>query len=314
MSNYLIYILFIMGLIMILKGGNWFVDSAIWLGEITGASMGLIGATLISLATTLPEFFVSTLASHDGLSDMAIGNSIGSIICNIAVIVSVCVIFKPIKIEDSKFDDKAFMMIAFMTLFYFFASDGLVSKLEGLILISLTIPFILLNFYNPNKNKKKRKKIAFKDIKEDLLINILKFLIGGFLIIYGADILINTGVWIANIFRIPKKVISLTLLAFGTSLPELTASLVATFKNKPDISVGNILGANILNITLVLGVSALVHPTGLVVLTSSLKTDIPVALLLMTIFIGPGIVKKKIGKLTGGALFSIYLFYIISLF
>lgn len=314
MSNYLIYILFIMGLIMILKGGNWFVDSAIWLGEITGASMGLIGATLISLATTLPEFFVSTLASHDGLSDMAIGNSLGSIICNIAVIISVCIIFKPIKIEDSKFDDKAFMMIAFMGLFYFFASDGLVTKIEGLILVSLTIPFILLNFYRPKKNKKPGKKIVFKDIKEDLTINIFKFLVGGFLIIYGADILVNTGVWIANIFRIPKKVISLTLLAFGTSLPELTASLVATFKNKPDISVGNILGANILNITLVLGVSALVHPTGLVVLASSLKTDIPVALLLMALFILPGIVKKKIGRLTGGVLFSIYLIYIINLF
>lgn len=314
MPNYLIYILFTMGLIMILKGGNWFVDSAIWLGEITGASMGLIGATLISLATTLPEFFVSTLASKDGLSDMAIGNSIGSIICNIALIVSVCVLFKPIKIEDSKFDDKAFMMITFMSLFYFFASDGLVTKFEGLILISLTLPFIFLNFYNPKKTKIKGKKIVFKDIKEELIINIFKFLIGGFLIIYGADILVTTGVWIANILRIPKKVISLTLLAFGTSLPELTASLVSTFKNKPDISVGNILGANILNITLVLGVSALVHPTGLLVLASSLKTDIPVSLLLMVLFIIPGILKKKIGRLTGGVLFLIYLIYIINLF
>lgn len=314
MANYLIYILFIMGLIMILKGGNWFVDSAIWLGEITGASMGLIGATLISLATTLPEFFVSTLASNDGLSEIALGNSLGSIICNIAVVISVCVIFKPIKIEDSKFDGKALMMLTFMGIFYFFASDGIVTKMEGLMLVTLTIPFMLFNFYRRNWNTNDRKRIVFKDIKEDLTTNVLKFLVGGFLIIYGADILVNTGVEIANIFRIPKKVVSLTLLALGTSLPELTASLTATFKNKPDISVGNILGANILNITLVLGVSALVHPTGLRVMASSLTLDIPVAILFMLIFIIPGILRKRIGRFTGLLLFSIYLVYIVNLF
>ncbi|OLS01472.1 calcium/sodium antiporter [Tissierella creatinophila] len=314
MANYLIYILFIMGLIMILKGGDWFVDSAIWFGEITGASMGLIGITLISFATTLPEFFVSTLASKDGLSEIAVGNSIGSIICNIAVVISICVIFKPIKIEDSKFDSKALMMIVFISIFYFLASDGLVTKIEGFILVTLTIPFMLLNFYQPNKSKITREKINFKDIKVDLNINILKFLIGGFLIIYGADILVNTGVEIANILRIPKKVVSLTLLALGTSLPELTASLTATLKNKPDISVGNILGANILNITSVLGVSALVHPTGLRVMTSSLTTDIPVAILFMLIFTVPGMLRKKIGRFTGILLFSSYVVYIINLF
>lgn len=310
MANYLIYILFAAGLIMILKGGDWFVDSAIWLGELTGASMGLIGATLISFATALPEFFVSTLASKDGFSEMAIGNAMGSIICNIAIVISICVIIRPIKIEDSKFDNKAFMMLIFMSLFYFFASDGLISKGEGFILILLTIPFMLLNFYNPNKSKKPRKKIDLQKIG----VNIFKFLVGGFLIIYGADILVNTGVEIANLFRIPKKVISLTLLALGTSLPELTASLSATLKYKPDISVSNIIGANILNITLVIGVSAIVNPTGLIVMPSSINMDIPVALLFMIIFILPGIFHKKIGRLTGLLLSSSYLIYIISLF
>lgn len=314
MANYLIYILFAVGLIMILKGGDWFVDSAIWLGELTGASMGLIGATLISFATALPEFFVSTLASKDGFSEMAIGNAMGSIICNIAIVISICVIIRPIKIEDSKFDNKAFMMLIFMSLFYFFASDGLISKGEGFILILLTIPFMLLNFYNPNKSKKPRKKIDLQKIGVNLGVNIFKFLVGGFLIIYGADILVNTGVEIANLFRIPKKVISLTLLALGTSLPELTASLSATLKYKPDISVSNIIGANILNITLVIGVSAIVNPTGLIVMPSSINMDIPVALLFMIIFILPGIFHKKIGRLTGLLLSSSYLIYIISLF
>lgn len=314
MANYLIFILFIMGLVMILKGGDWFVDSAIWLGELTGASMGLIGATLISCATALPEFFVSTLASKDGFSEMAIGNSVGSIICNIAVVISICVIVKPMKIEDSKFEKKAFMMLFFMSIFYFFASDGLISKQEGFILILLTIPFILVSFYTPKRHKRQGEKIVLKDIGLDLGINICKFLVGGFLIIYGADILVATGVEIANVLRIPKKVISLTFLALGTSLPELTASLSATLKNKPDISVSNIIGSNILNITLVLGVSAIVNPTGLIVMPSSLTLDIPVALLFMIIFIVPGIIYKKIGRVTGLLLSSLYLIYIISLF
>lgn len=314
MPNYLIYILFTMGLIMILKGGDWFVDSAIWFGEITGASMGLIGATLISLATVLPEFFVSTLASRDGFSEIAIGNSVGSIICNIAVVISICLLVKPIKIEDSKFENKALMMLVFMSLFYLLASDGLISRKEGFLLILLTIPFILLNFYNPKTSKRHGPKIVLEDIGLDLGANIFKFLTGGFLIIYGADILVNTGVEIANIFRIPKKVISLTLLALGTSLPELTASLSACLKNKPDLSVSNIIGANILNITLVLGVSAIINPTGLTVMPSSISLDIPIALLFMLIFVVPGIIYKKIGRITGVLLSSFYLIYIISLF
>lgn len=314
MSNYLVYILFAAGLIMILKGGDWFINSSIWFASVTGASMGLIGMTLISLATTLPEFFVSTIASRDGFSDIAIGNSVGSIICNIGIVMSICILCKPINIDDSKFDNKSLLMISFMCIFYLFASNGIVTKVEGLILVSLTIPFILFNFYEASRDKKTRNKINFKDIRPHLLINISGFLIGGFFIIYGANIMVTTGVQIANIFRIPRKVVSLTLLALGTSLPELTASLIATFKNEPNISIGNVLGANILNITLVLGVSAIVHPTGLMVASSTLTIDIPLAILFMFILVIPGIARRRVGRPVGGLLLLAYLIYIISLF
>src|SRR5699024_8267630 len=110
MEIILIFILFSIGSIIIVKGGNWFVDASIWIAEVSGISFGFVGATIISVATTLPEFFVSTIASSDGFSDMAVGNSIGSIICNIALILAITTFIKPIEIKDSSFDSKGIMM------------------------------------------------------------------------------------------------------------------------------------------------------------------------------------------------------------
>ncbi|MBC8590901.1 calcium/sodium antiporter [Wansuia hejianensis] len=305
------FLLFFIGIFIIVKGGNWFVDSAIWIAEVTGISFGLIGATIISLATTAPEFFVSTIASSEGFSDMALGNAIGSVICNIALIISLCALIKPIKINSSFFGIKGLMMVSYMCIFLYLASDGIVTKSEGLFLISLVVFFILLNLLEHNKNSSlSNKPTKRKRKKGELVICLFKFIVGGLFIILGADILVETGVEIAKFLRIPKQIISLTLLAIGTSLPELVTSLTAIFKNKEDITIGNILGANILNISIILGTCALVNQNGLIVPMQTLFLDVPVAILLMIIFIVPGIIRDKIGRFTGFVLFSLYLAYI----
>lgn len=310
-----VFLVFFIGLIMIVKGGDWFVDSSIWIAEKTGVSFGIIGATIVSMATTLPELFVSSIASSEGLTDMAIGNSLGSVICNIAFIVAICALIKPIDIRGKFFSIKGVMMLSYLAVFYIFAADSLISHREGIVLLSLISLFILINVFEHRRSStrpiNKSKKFTTKG---EFSIVMVKFILGGFLIIYGADLLVDTGVEIANILRIPKQVISLTLLALGTSLPELVTALSSTFKGKQSISVGNILGANILNLTIVMGISTIVSSDGLIVPKQTLILDIPIALIVALIFILSGIFLERISRLIGIILLGTYIGYLVILF
>lgn len=311
----LTFLFFVIGLFIIVKGGDLFIDGAVWIAYKTGIPSAIIGATIVSVATTLPEFFVSTVASNEGYSDMALGNSIGSTICNIAFVLGICSLIKPMKIENKFFNIKGFMMIAYLFVFFFFALDGLVTHKEGILLILLFFIFLGLNIIEYNEeNGGKNKKIIGSRNKKETIINLTKFIIGAWFIVIGAHMLVKTGVEIAYIFKIPKQVISLTLLAIGTSLPELVTSVSAIIKNEENISVGNILGANILNLTTVLGFSALVSDNGLVVQRQTIFLDLPMSLLVMSLFVFVGIFRKEINRKLGGTLLIIYLIYLIILF
>ncbi|NMA85731.1 MAG: calcium/sodium antiporter [Tissierellia bacterium] len=314
MGIFLILFLFILGLFMTIKGGDWFIDTAIWIAERTGISSGIIAATIVSVATTLPEFFVSTVASNEGFSEMAVGNALGSYTCNIAFIIGICALIKPIEIKDDFFGIKAVMMLVNLFIFFMFSKNGLIDNREGYILVILIVPFLLINIleYKQHNNKKKGKR---KNIdSKELILNGIKFIVGGALIIGGAHILVDTGVKIANILRIPKQVISLTLLAIGTSLPELVTSLVATIKNQQNISIGNILGANILNLSVIMGASQMVSEQGLRITSQTLFLDIPIAIVVGLIFAITGLLKGKINRLTGIIFLSIYILYLLILF
>lgn len=314
MEIYFIFLVFVIGLIMVVKGGDLFLNSTIYIGNITGVSFGIIGATLVSIATTLPELSVSVMSSYQGFSGMSIGNALGSFICNIALVIGIISIIKPIKINNDFFPLKGAMMFAYLGIFYFFAVDGSVSHLEGKFLISLVVLFILLNLIEHNDNKMRKKTKRMKINKEDLILNIFIFIIGSVLIVLGADILIDTGIEIAGHFRISKQIISLTLLAFGTSLPELVTALSATIKDKQSISIGNILGANILNITMVIGLSAVASADGLIISRQTLNLDIPMATVMSLIFVLSGTLVNKIGRSTGIIILIIYGFYLNILF
>ncbi|WMM24923.1 calcium/sodium antiporter [Tissierella sp. MB52-C2] len=309
------FLLFIIGLIMIVKGGDWFVDAVIWFADKTGISYGIIGATIVSVATTLPELFVSTLSSKEGLTDMAVGNSLGSYICNIAFIVGICALIKPIHIKDNLFGIKGSMMFGYLGIFYYFASDGVISHLEGKILVALLLLFIFINVFELKKGNGKSKNTSREfPNKKDLIQNGIKFAVGTALIIISAHLLVDTGVEIANFLRIPKQVVSLTLLAIGTSLPELVTALSSTIKGKQNISVGNIVGANIFNMTLVMGASALVSDNGLIISQQTLALDIPMATIVALVFILIGTSTEKIGRLTGILLLALYGGYMTILF
>jgi cation:H+ antiporter len=311
MSTYGAFVVFVIGLLMIIKGGDIFLNGAIGVAKITGISTGIIGATIVSIATTLPELLVSTIAAYEGLEDMCIGNAIGTYISNIAFIIGISSIIKPIKI-DGNFNIKGIMMISFLILFYILAMDGMITKKEGAILFSLVIFFLWANAAEHKRDDTKRNKLYLD--KEEISKNIVFFIVGGLLVVTGSHLLLDSAVQIANFLHIPQNVISLTFLAIGTALPELVTAITAIRKKEQSISVGNILGANIYNLTMILGLSALFSDNGITIYRQTLTLDFSMAMIVTLLFVGSGIFRKKISRQMGFLLLFIYLVFIFALF
>ena len=307
------FFLFIIGLAFIIKGGDWFIDAASWIARITGMPEVLIGATIVSLGTTLPELVVSSTASFQGHTEMAIGNAIGSIICNTALILGVCNLISPSKINSRIYNVKAVTLVFYMIIFYTMALNGKIGKIESVILLFCLAFYIFVNYLEVNIKKPSRKHLGkgnFSAItSKELGGNLCKFIAGSILIVCGANLLVNNGITIASIFNVPHIIISLTAIALGTSLPELVTSVTALIKGHHNLSIGNILGANILNITLVLGVSSTFNP--LTISAQALHIHIPFAFLLILVLLVPTIFTWKISRLHALVLVALYGLYLV---
>ncbi len=338
MSNFLVFVLFIVGFILIVKGGDWFVDSSVRIAEETGIPKILIGATIVSLATTLPELLVSVVASLRGAPDMAIGNAIGSTICNIGLILGITALFLPGKIEGA-FKSKGILMILSTTVLIFFARDRIITKFEGIFLLALLVYYIYLNLKEVKECTRSKKScvtnyeealdIVDEGIDENngMIKIILQFIGGAAGIVIGARLLVDNGIIIAEMINVPEQVISLTIIALGTSLPELVTAITAIRKKCYSISVGNIIGANILNITMILGFSSIIAKQGLIISTrdidlfgkvfenvvQTLYIDIPISLILMFMVVIPVIVSKQLKRYNGIMMLLTYFVYIVFL-
>ena len=326
---------FILGFVLIIKGGDWFVEAAVWIAEVTRIPKILIGATIVSLATTLPELFVSLFAVLDGSVGLGIGNAIGSIICNTGLILSIALMVSPPKIVKHIVLTKGLILLLAVLTLVVTAWDGVISPVESLYLMAILAVFILYNIQSVKRSKKvsdeelleEQKEIRHIDTdKKSISINVLKFIFGAGAIILGANLLVNNGVIIAGFLGISETVIGLTVVALGTSLPELVTTITSLVKKHGEMGVGNILGANILNIVLVLSTCAASSENGLVLpdeLTPlalinkprTLSFDTPVVLLMLAVLLLPVLISKK-GKLRrwqGYTLFGIYGLYIASI-
>ncbi|MBN2261184.1 MAG: calcium/sodium antiporter [Clostridiales bacterium] len=327
MENVIVIGLFALGLITIIKGGDWFVDSSIWIAKVTGIPSIIVGATIVSFATTLPELLVSTSATLKGSTDIAIGNAIGSVICNIGLISGIMLVFMPIKVDKVMFGKKAFLMLGVTILALFLASDNVINKIEALIILSMMIVFFYINIMS-YKNFDNSDKQIIDTSKKEILSNIAKFILGSLLIIFGSNLLVENGIILAKLLKVPESVIGLTLIALGTSLPELVTGITAIIKKNSNIGIGNILGANILNISMIMGVSGLIAKDSLVMTTTNINIfsiiannipqtlylDIPFALLFMLILVVPGIIKGRMYRIQGATLILLYGFYVGILF
>jgi len=303
-------LIFAFGLLCLIKGGDWFVDAAIEIAKISGLPQVLIGATIVSLATTLPELIVSSTAAFHGETTMSIGNAVGSMICNIGFILSICAIFGNITIRDKHFKIKAITLLIYSFILILCSLDGKITTNEAVILIILVFVYLYANIKFLSKDKKTIKitKHNFKR-NESVKKIAIKFIIGLILIFIGSNIIVENGILIAEFIKVPTAVISLTIIALGTSLPELVIGVSSIVKGNEEISVGNIIGANIFNASLVIGASGLV--TELRIIPQNLMLDMPIAVLLSLVLIIPSILTKRILKIHGLFMISIYFSYII---
>lgn len=309
------FIVFVIGLVLIIKGGDWFIDSASWVARTTGMPEVLIGATIVSLGTTLPELVVSSAASLQGHSEMAIGNAIGSTICNTGLILGVCNLISPSKINSRVYNVKAVILIFYISIFFIMALDGKIGRMDSSILILCLLIYILVNYLEVNvkttsSSRQKRSRFYVVTQKE-IGMNLIKFVTGSICIVLGANLLVDNGIIIAGIFKVPHIVISLTAIALGTSLPELVTSVTALIKGHKNLSIGNILGANILNISMVLGISSAFRPLNIT--APAIQLHIPFSFLMMLTLTAPTIFTWKISRIHASVLVGLYVIYLVIL-
>ncbi len=306
-------LLFCLGLVLIVKGGDLFIDSSINIARSYHLPEIFIGATIVSIATTAPEGIVSITAAATGHTTMSIGNAIGSTICNTGLILGITNLIVPSRIKGRFFKVKSIVLLFFFIVLSFLAYDGWIAKSDALMLVMLLLGYMVLDTlilrYKNNQNVRSDKEVLGLGDKPKILFF---FCIGIFCIIGGSNLLIDNGIYLAKFIGVPESVISLSLIAFGTSLPELTTALVALKKGHTALSAGNIVGANILNITFVIGSSGMVAP--LIIEEQNLVLDFPVAFLMILTLSVPCFFKNKISRLQAIILLGIYVTYITTLY
>ena len=303
-------VLFLVGLVLIVKGGDYFVDSATWMAEVSGIPKFVIGATVVSLATTLPEIIVSITAALEGKVDMAIGNAIGSVTANTGLIMSIGVFFMAVAVSRKQFMKKAMLLIAVICCLWVASMDGDVKAAEGIIFLIMFALFIYLNIQEARNCDEDTEMAVSKD-KRSIIINLIKFAAGAAGIVIGSDLLVDKGSLIASYMGVPESVIALTAVAIGTSLPELVTTVTAIIKKESAISIGNIVGANIIDMALILPACALVSGGSIPVEAQTIRLDMPVCLGVSLVMLIPALVKEKFLKWQSVVALCIYIAYLV---
>jgi cation:H+ antiporter len=304
------FLLIIVGLAMLIFGGDVLIQGASGIAKKFNLSPLVIGMTVVAFGTSAPELMVSAKAAMMGSPEIALGNVIGSNIANIALVLAITVLIFPLFIDrNSKIIDWPVMFLASL-LFYIFALNGLISRVEGglmfVVMVVFTI-FLIRNSYHKNKLYEPDLELHIPNI----WLSIAKNLIGLVLLYFGSEWLVNGAVDIAKSFGIEERIIGVTVIAFGTSVPELAASVMAAIKKEADISIGNLVGSNIFNILSVIGITAIIKP-----IEVSEKVVNPDMYWMLGIALALGIILfawKKIQRWHGLLLLASYIYYIFTL-
>ena len=305
-------VIFIVGLMLTIKGGDWFVDSASWFAEATGIPKFVVGATVVSFATTLPELLVSVRAAMNGSAQLAIGNAIGSVTANTTLIMGVSLVFMAGVISRKSFSLKGGLLLAAIVGLTLLSLGNSLPTWSAFVLWAIFLVFMVSNVIEGKKNAGLEKGEDVYE-KKDIPGKVLFFLIGTAAIVFGAEFLVSSGKTIASGIGISETIIGFTVIALGTSLPELVTTLTAIKKKQNSLSVGNIIGANIIDTTLILPLCAVINGTALPVEKINLVFDFPICIAACAVAILPTIFQGRFKKWQGYALLSIYAVYMLLL-
>lgn len=311
MEIFLVVVLFVVGIILILKGGDFFVDAATWIAEVSGIPKFIVGATVVSLATTLPELIVSAMAALEGKVDMAIGNAVGSVTANTGLIMGISIICIPAIVKRKSFGAKGILMIVSCLALMLLSLNGELTLVGSFVLFSIFAIFIFENIKTAKAESSSQNDTFYN--KRDIRVNIFKFILGTAGIVIGARLLVDNGSELARIMGISESIIGLTVIAIGTSLPELVTTCIAISKKQGALSLGNILGANIIDVTIILPICAIISGGALPMAKQTLMIDLPVCLSVMGIFIIPALLKEKLSRWQGVLMLTLYIAYVIGL-
>ena len=301
--------LFCAGIAIIIKCSDLFVDAASWVSDATGVSKVVIGATLVSFATTSPEYFVSTIAIIKGYTDLSIGNAVGSLSANLGVAFAILALFTPGLVRDRLYGAKGLIMTASTAVLLIFCLNGTVSAPEGAILLLLFAFSIFINirYSKEGEDPGERARPAPREIR----VNVAKFVGGAAGIIFGSNLIVDNGKLIATHMGVSEAVIGLTFVAIGTSIPEIATSIAAAIKKQPALSIGNIVGANIIDATLILATGSFISKGALTVSKTTIGIDLPVTLLLMVLAVLPSALGKKTYRWQGAAMAAVYAAFLV---
>ena len=304
-------LLFIVGLLFLIKGGDWFVDGASALARRFHLPELLIGATVVSIGTTLPEVMVSTMSALSGHGEIAYGNAIGSVICNAALIAAITIAVRPGKVDPKTLKMPVLFFFAAAAVYCVAAYGfGQFTRPMGFIMLAMFVAYMAANVI-----QMKNAPAEQHDDEEEAmpLPKMLVLLVAGaVLIAVGANLLVDNGTLIAQALGVPESVIALTFVALGTSLPELVTAITSLIKGHSDLSLGNVVGANVFNLVLVSGVSVTLAPftvpqsATIFGMNSSLVLELPVMLAVMVLLTAPALLKGKLSRAQGVALLVIY--------
>ena len=316
MSVFYTGVLFFLGLVLIVKGGDWFLDGAVWIAEVTGVPRFIIGATVVSFATTLPELTVSVTGVLKGETDLAIGNAVGSVTANLGLILGLSVVCIPALVDRRQFFGKAMLMAAGAALLMLLCAGGSLLAKPSLLLLLVFALYLGSNLRDAAGRRGAGVPGGARPAPPDRGMAVRKlavFAAGLAGILAGSQLLIEDGSALALLLGVPASVIGVTLVAVGTSLPELVTALTAIARRETSLSVGNIIGANVIDLTLILPVCSLLSGGQLTIARQTNRLDLPACLGMVLLSILPPMLRGRFYRWQGALMLAGYAGYVVLL-
>ena len=328
MAIFLNILFLVVGMVLLIKGADFFVSGATSVAKRLKVPSMFIGLTIVALGTSLPELSVSVTSAFSNSIDMSVGNIVGSNLLNMLFILGFVALFKPIKLDKSTAKIDLPFLIAITGCFMLFALDtildssssNLISRTESIIFLVLLVLYVYILIFNANRTRKRnirqaiylnKQNIAEQNVQEEKILKVWQIILclvfGLGAVVFGGECVSTTAKYLAIQIGMSEALVGLTIVAVGTSLPELVTSIVAAKKGENDLALGNLIGSNIMNISLILGLVSLIAQAPISV---TILTDIIILFVCTIIFAICCFVKGKLGKLSGVLLLSLYILYL----